>query len=56
MNQWYKFILNALFSRKKEERELDMADKEDDMLSDYMELDSLMQVIYHTPKETESGS
>lgn len=56
MDTWYKFILNALFSRKKEELESEMADRDDDILSNYIELDSLMQVIYHTNQETEPGN
>lgn len=55
MNTWYKFILDALFSKKKEDKDLEMTDKEEDVLSNYIELDSLMQVMYHT-KETESGN
>lgn len=55
MNTWYKFILNALFSKKREDKDWETADKEEDVLSNYIELDSLMQVIYHA-KETESGS
>ena len=53
MNTWYKFILNALFSKKREDKDWETTDK--DVLSNYIELDSLMQVIYHA-KETESGS
>ena len=56
MNTWYKFILNALLSRKKEERDMEMTNKDEDVLLNYIELDSLMQVIYHTNKETESGN
>ncbi|WP_178793068.1 hypothetical protein [Bacteroidaceae bacterium] len=56
MDTWYKFILNALFSKKKEDKELEMADKDDDVISNYIELESLMQVIYHTGKEAESGN
>ena len=55
MNTWYKFILNALFSKKREDKDLETTDKEEDVLSNYIELDSLMQVIYHA-KEAESGS
>lgn len=55
MNTWYKFILNALFSKKREDKDWKTTDKEEDVLSNYIELDSLMQVIYHA-KETESGS
>ncbi len=54
MDAWYK-ILNILFSKKKENKDLDMAGKEEDMLSNYIELDSLMQVIFHS-KEGESGN
>gem|GEM_PF-341999 len=53
MNTWYKFILNALFSKKREDKDWETTDKEEDVLSNYIELDSLMQVIYHA-KETES--
>ena len=55
MNTWYKFILNALFSKKREDKDCETTDKEEDVLSNYIELDSLMQGIYHA-KETESGS
>ena len=55
MNTWYKFILNALFSKKREDKDWETTDKEEDVISNYIELDSLMQVIYHA-KETESGS
>jgi hypothetical protein len=48
-------ILNALFSKKREDKDWETTDKEEDVLSNYIELDSLMQVIYHA-KETESGS
>ncbi len=47
MNTWYKFILNALFSKKREDKDWETTDKEEDVLSNYIELDSLMQVIYH---------
>ena len=50
MNTWYKFILNALFSKKREDKDWETTDKEEDVLSNYIELD-----IYHA-KETESGS
>ena len=55
MNTWYKFILNALFSKQRAAVYWVTTDKEEDVLSNYIELDSLMQVIYHA-KETESGS
>ena len=55
MNTWYKFILNALFSKKREDKDWETTDKEEDVLSNYIELDSLMQVIYHA-KDSESGS
>lgn len=55
MNTWYKFILNSLFSKEREDKDWEMTDKEEDVLSNYIELDSLMQVIYHA-KETEPGS
>ena len=44
-----------LFSKKREDKDWETTDKEEDVLSNYIELDSLMQVIYHA-KETESGS
>lgn len=57
MDTWYKIILNALFSgKKKEETESETTDRDDDMLSNYIELDSLMQVLYHANQETESGN
>ena len=44
------------FSLKRERIKIGKTtDKEEDVLSNYIELDSLMQVIYHA-KETESGS
>ena len=55
MNAWYKFILNVLFSKKSENKDWEMTDEEEDILANYIELDSLMQVIYHA-KETEPGS
>ena len=55
MNAWYKFILNVLFSKKSENKDWEMNDEEEDILANYIELDSLMQVIYHA-KETEPGS
>lgn len=56
MDAWYEFILNALFSRKKGEKEQDDIDKDNDLIANYIELDSLMQVIYHTNNETEFGN
>ncbi|GFH98269.1 hypothetical protein [uncultured Phocaeicola sp.] len=50
MSMWYTFIMNAFFGKKRENKELEMNDKED-MLSNYIELDSLMQIIYPA-KET----
>ena len=55
MNAWYKFILNVLFSKKSENKDWEMTDEEEDILANYIELDSLMQVIYHA-KETEPGN
>ena len=55
MNTGYKFILNALVSKKREDKDWETTDKGEDVLSNYIELDSLMQVIYHA-KETEPGS
>lgn len=55
MNAWYKFILNVLFFKKSENKDWEMTDEEEDILANYIELDSLMQVIYHA-KETEPGS
>lgn len=56
MSTWYKFILNALFSRKKEEVEPDVAEEDSDLIANYIELDSLMQVIYHSSGEAERGN
>ena len=39
MSMWYTFIMNAFFGKKRENKELEMNDKED-MLSNYIELDS----------------
>lgn len=38
MNTWYKFILNALFSKKREDKDWETTDKEEDVLSNYIEL------------------
>lgn len=56
MSTWCRFILNALFPKKKVDTGSEMTDKDDDVISNYIELDSLMQVIYHTNKEAEAGS
>lgn len=56
MDAWYKFILNALFSRREDEKEQEVTDKDTDMIANYIELDSLMQVLYHSNKETEPGN
>ena len=42
---WYK-IWDIFFPEKKELTDGYVADKEEDMLSNYMELDALMQVIF----------
>ena len=42
MNTWYKFILNALFSKKREDKDWETTDKEEDVLSNYIELDSFI--------------
>ena len=56
MNTWYKIHFKCTFSlKKREDKDWETTDKEEDVLSNYIELDSLMQVIYHA-KETESGS
>ena len=44
MNAWYKFILNVLFSKKSENKDWEMTDEEEDILANYIELDSLMPV------------
>lgn len=31
MNTWYKFILNALFSKKREDKDWETTDKEEDV-------------------------
>lgn len=56
MNTWYKFIVNALFSKREEDSDAEIADKDDDLLANYIELDSLMQVIYYANKETDAGN
>lgn len=56
MDAWYKFILNALFSPRKVEKDQEEIDKDNDLITNYIELDSLMQVIYHTNNETETGN
>lgn len=56
MDAWYKFILNALFSSRKGEKEQEEIDKDNDIITNYIELDSLMQVIYHTNNETDAGN
>ena len=43
------------FEKKSENKDWEMTDEEEDILANYIELDSLMQVIYHA-KETEPGS
>lgn len=43
MNAWYKFILNVLFSKKSENKDWEMTDEEEDILANYIELDSLMR-------------
>lgn len=48
MDAWYRFILNALFPRKKKEVDSNLAEEDNEMIANYIELDSLMQVIYHT--------
>ena len=45
MNAWSK-IWDIFFPEKKELTDGYVADKEEDMLSNYMELDALMQVIF----------
>ena len=55
MKAWYKFILNVLFSKKSENKDWELTDEEEDILANYIELASLMQVNYHA-KEPEPGS
>ena len=55
MNAWYKFIFKVLITKKSENKDWEMTDEVEDILANYIELDSLMQVIYHA-KETEPGS
>ena len=55
MNAWYK-IWDISFPEKKEAADGYVVAKDDDVISNYIGLDSLMQVIHRTDKETEAGS
>ena len=55
MNTWYKFILNALFSKKREDKDWETTDKEEDVLSNYIGIFSKCCLLYTSPSPRDRG-